>query len=60
MFRTLKEQAIGLNEFYSLDQTLAAILAWMNDYNTERPHASVDERFLVHARAHAAHHATAA
>jgi hypothetical protein len=39
MVRALKEAAIWPNEFDSVDQALAAILAWMIDYSHERPHA---------------------
>jgi putative transposase len=60
MFRTLKEEAIWPNEFDSFDQALAAILAWMIDYNHERPHASLGERTPAEARAEAVQHKTAA
>lgn len=60
MFRTLKEEAIWPNEFDSFDQALAAIVAWIEDYNTERPHASLGERTPAEARAEAAQHKTAA
>ena len=60
MFRTLKEEAVWPNEFDSHDQALAAIVAWIEDYNTERPHASLGERTPVEARAEAAQHKTAA
>jgi len=60
MFRTLKEEAIWPNEFDSFNQALAAILAWIQDYNTERPHASLGERTPAEARAEAAQHKTAA
>lgn len=60
MFRTLKEEAVWPNEFDSYDQALEAILAWMIDYNTERPHASLGERTPAEARAEAAQHKTAA
>ena len=60
MFRTLKEEAIWPNELDSFDQALAAILAWMIDYNTERPHASLGERTPAEARAEAAQHKAAA
>jgi putative transposase len=60
MFRTLKEEAIWPNEFDSFDQALEAILAWMIDYNHERPHASLGERTPAEARAEAVQHKTAA
>jgi putative transposase len=60
MFRTLKEEAVWPNEFDNYDQTLEAILAWIIDYNTERPHASLGERTPAEARAEAAQHKTAA
>ena len=60
MFRTLKEGAVWPNEFDNYDQALEAILAWMIDYNTERPHASLGERTPAQARAEAAQHKTAA
>lgn len=60
MFRTLKEEAIWPNEFDNFDQALAAIVAWMIDYNTERPHASLGERTPAESRAEAAPHKTAA
>jgi len=60
MFRTLKEEAIWPNEFDSYDQALAAIQAWITDYNTERPHASLGERTPAEARTEAVQHKTAA
>lgn len=60
MFRTLKEEAVWPNEFDNYDQALDAILAWMIDYNTERPHASLGERTPAEARTEAAQHKTAA
>ena len=60
MFRTLKEEADWPNEFDTYEQALEAILAWMVDYNTERPHASLGERTPAQARAEAAQHKTAA
>lgn len=60
MFRTLKEEAIWPNEFDNYHQALEAILAWIEDYNTERPHASLGERTPAEARAEAAQHKTAA
>jgi putative transposase len=60
MFRTLKEEAIWPNEFHSFDQALAAIVAWIQDYNTDRPHASLRERTPSEAYAEAAQHKAAA
>ena len=60
MFRTLKEEAIWPNEFDNYDQALAAIVAWIEDYNTERPHASLGERTPAEARAEAVQHKAAA
>ena len=60
MFRTLKEEAVWPNEFDNYDQALKAILAWMIDYNNERPHASLGERTPAEARAEATQHETAA
>ncbi len=60
MFRTLKEEAIWPSEFDTYDQALAAIMAWIQDYNNERPHASLGERTPAEARAEAAQHKTAA
>ena len=60
MFRTLKEEAIWPNELDSYDQALEVILAWMTDYNTERPHASLGDRTPAEARAEAAPHKAAA
>lgn len=60
MFRTLKEEAIWPNEFDSYEQALAAIEAWIQDYNHDRPHASLGERTPAEARAEAAQPKTAA
>lgn len=60
MFRTLKEEAIWPTEFDDYDRALEAILAWMIDYNAERPHDSPGERTPAEARAEAAQHKTAA
>ena len=55
-----KEEAIPPNEFDNYEQALAAIEAWIQDYNHDRPHASLGERTPAEARAEAAHHQTAA
>jgi putative transposase len=60
MFRTLKEEAIWTSEFDTYDQALNAIITWMDDYNNDRPHASLGERTPAEARAEAANHKTAA
>ena len=60
MFRTLKEEAIWTSEFDTYDQALNEIITWMDDYNNDRPHASLGERTPAEARAEAAHHKTAA
>lgn len=39
---------------HTFDQALAAIMAWIQDYNTERPHASLGEPASAEARAEAA------
>ena len=59
MFRTLNEEAIWPNEFEPYDQALATIIAWMQDYNNDRPHASLGERTPADARAEATQHKTA-
>lgn len=60
MFRTLKEEAIWTAEFDTYGQAREAILSWIIDYNTQRPHASLDERTPAEARAEATPHKTAA
>jgi putative transposase len=60
MFRTLKEEAIWTSEFDTYDQALEAITTWMDDYNNDRPHASLGERTPAQARAEAAQRKTAA
>ncbi|MDA9802798.1 transposase [bacterium] len=52
MFRTLKEEAIWTSEFDTHDQALATIMAWIQDYNAERPHASMGDRTLSEAAQH--------
>ena len=60
MFRTLKEEAIWTSEFDTYDQALDAIMAWIQDYNNDRPHASLGEQTPAEARADATQHKTAA
>lgn len=61
VFRTLKEEAIWPNEFGCFEEALAAIEAWVLDYNTERPHDSLNDRTPAEARAEAlTNHKTAA
>lgn len=51
LYRTLKEECVWPNEFASFDEALAAITAWVLDYNTERPHDSLGQRTPAEARA---------
>jgi putative transposase len=37
LYRTLKEECVWHNEFASFDEALAAITAWVTDYNEHRP-----------------------
>jgi putative transposase len=41
LYRTLKEECVWPNDFDSFEEALAAITAWVLDYNTERPHDSL-------------------
>jgi putative transposase len=61
VFRTLKEEAVWPNEFTCFEEALAALEAWLFDYNFERPHDSLGDRTPAEARAEAlANHKTAA
>lgn len=60
LFRALKDEAIWSNELNSFDPALEAILAWIVDYNTEHPRASLGERSPAETRAEAAQHRTEA
>lgn len=60
IFRTSKEGATWPDGFVGYDEALAAIVAWIQDYNTERPQASLSERKPAEARTEAVQHKAAA
>jgi putative transposase len=41
LYRTLKEECVWANDFTDFDEALAAITAWVDDYNHHRPHDSL-------------------
>ncbi len=44
LYRTLKEECVWPNDFDSFNEALAAITAWVQDYNEHRPHDSLRDR----------------
>lgn len=61
VFRTLKEEAVWLNDFLSFDEAFEAIMVWLDDYNHERPHDSLGDRTPAEVRGTVLeHHKTAA
>lgn len=44
LFRTLKEEEVWPNEYSDFAAALAAVAAWVDDYNSERPHQSLKDR----------------
>ncbi len=56
LYRTLKEECVWPNDFPSFNEALAAITAWVVDYNTERPTTrSVSEHRRRRERRHLIH-----
>jgi putative transposase len=61
VFRTLKEEAVWCNDFASFDEAFQAIMVWLDDYNNERPHDSLNDRTPAEERrAVPSNHKTAA
>ena len=44
MLRTLKEDLIWINEFYSFEELRQALEGWFWRYNNDYPHSSLDYR----------------
>jgi putative transposase len=38
----LRDEYLGVNQFYSLDHAKGIIGLWKEEYNTRRPHSSLD------------------
>lgn len=53
VFRSLKEEEVWPNEYSCFAEALAAIAAWVEDYNRERPHQSLKDRTPQEVRAEA-------
>ena len=51
VFLTLKEECCWITEFASYQEALAAIQAWVLDYNHNRPHQSLADATPAEARA---------
>ena len=44
LWRSLKQEAVYLEEIYDGFQARRVIKSWMTFYNTERPHSALDRR----------------
>ena len=42
VFRTLKEDLIWLNEWFSFEQLLQALKNWIEEYNKDYPHSEIN------------------
>jgi putative transposase len=51
LYLTLKTECCWINEFADYAEALAAIQAWVLDYNNDRPHQSLADATPAEARA---------
>jgi putative transposase len=43
VFRTMKEDLIWLEQWHTFDQLFSALQSWINDYNTDFPHSTINQ-----------------
>jgi putative transposase len=53
VYKTYKEECVWPNDFENFEEALAATAVWVEDYNHERPHMSLDDRTPAETRAEA-------
>ncbi len=53
VYKTYKEECVWPNDFDDFDEALTATAVWVDDYNLERPHMSLNDRTPAETRAEA-------